>query len=79
MDLAMSLCPSCGLQLSGSPELCAHHHAAYDDGWAAANRIMCDFIHRRKIPPRLSFAERDDDVGAPDMVEVASARTRSLD
>jgi hypothetical protein len=60
----MSLCASCGLQLIGDADLCPHHHCVYGDGWAVANRIMCDFFHRKKIPPRLSRADRDDEFWA---------------
>ena len=60
----MSLCASCGLQLSGDAGLCPHHHCVYGDDWAVANRIMCDFFHRGKIPPRLAQTERDDDFWA---------------
>jgi len=55
----MSLCASCGLQLAGDATLCPHHHIANDD-WAAANRIMCNGIHRGQWAPRLSPTERDD-------------------
>jgi len=61
---SMSLCASCGLQLSGDAGLCPHHHCVYGDDWAVANRIMCDFFHRRKVPPRLTQPERDDDFWA---------------
>jgi hypothetical protein len=61
---SMSLCASCGLQLSGDAGLCPHHHCVYGDDWAVANRIMCDFFHRRKVPPRLAQTERDDDFWA---------------
>jgi hypothetical protein len=60
----MSLCASCGLQLTGDAGLCPHHHCVYGDDWAVANRIMCDFFHRKKVPPRLSQSERDDDFWA---------------
>jgi hypothetical protein len=33
----------------------------YGDDWAEANRIMCDFFHRGKLPARLAQKERDDD------------------
>jgi hypothetical protein len=36
----------------------------YGDDWAIANRIMCDFFHRRKVPPRLAQHDRDDDFWA---------------
>jgi hypothetical protein len=60
----MSLCASCGLQLSGDAALCPHHHCVYGDDWAVANRIMCDFFHRKKVPPRLAQSDRDDDFWA---------------
>jgi hypothetical protein len=60
----MSLCASCGLQLTGDAGLCPHHHCVYGDDWAVANRIMCDFFHRKKVPPRLSQSDRDDDFWA---------------
>jgi hypothetical protein len=60
----MSLCASCGLQLTGDAALCPHHHCVYGDDWAVANRIMCDFFHRGKVPPRLAVNERDDDFWA---------------
>lgn len=60
----MSLCASCGLQLSGDAALCPHHHCVYGDDWAVANRIMCDFFHRKKVPPRLAQPDRDDDFWA---------------
>lgn len=60
----MSLCASCGLQLSGDTGLCPHHHCVYGDDWAKGNKIMCDFIHRKKVPPRLPKEERDDDFWA---------------
>ena len=57
----VSVCASCGLQLSGESALCPHHHCVFGDDWATANRLMCDFFHRGKIPPRLGPKERDDD------------------
>lgn len=57
----ISLCAACGQQLAASTALCAHHATA-EGGWAAGNRIMCDFFHRRIAPPRLGLAERERDV-----------------
>lgn len=57
----MTLCVSCGLQLSGVDALCPHHYCVYGKDWAVANRIMCDFFHRKKAPPRLWRIEREDD------------------
>lgn len=56
-------CPSCGLQLRDA-EICPHHHTVYGDDWATSNRIMCDWLHRGKVPLRLSYAERDTDFWA---------------
>jgi hypothetical protein len=59
----VSLCAACGLQTTGG-DLCPHHHVVYGDDWAAANRILCDLLHRGKVPPRLTPAERNDDFWA---------------
>jgi hypothetical protein len=45
----------------GNEELCIHHHTVYADDWAKANRILCDFFHRGKVPARLTPPEREDD------------------
>ncbi len=60
----MSICASCGLNLSGDAGLCSHHHLVYGDDWALSNKIMCDFFHRGKIPRRLDRVNRDDDFWA---------------
>ena len=59
----VSRCASCGIETSDEIGLCPHHqsvHGARD--WAAANRIMCDFFHRQRVPRRLLEADRGDDV-----------------
>ena len=58
----MSLCAACGLPLFGEVALCPHHHCAYGDDWAASNRIMCNFIHRGVVPPRVLPGERNEDL-----------------
>ena len=57
----VSPCAQCGTELSGDAALCPHHHCVYGDDWAFANRIMCDFFHRGKVPARLTEPERSDD------------------
>jgi hypothetical protein len=57
----MSMCPVCGQQLSGSAGLCPQHTGGSVSGWAAGNRIMCDFFHRGITPPRLNAVDRVDD------------------
>jgi hypothetical protein len=65
----MTLCASCRTQLPDEEGLCRHHDSAYGDQWAASNRIMCDFLHRKKVPPRLEPAERDNEFSEyPDAV-----------
>jgi hypothetical protein len=54
-------CAQCGLPVSGDSDLCPHHHAFGDGDWAAANRIMCDLLHRGVRPPRLNEVERNSD------------------
>lgn len=62
----MALCSACGLRLTGTLSLCPHHHCVYGDDWAQANRIMCDFFHRKKdIPRLLKIKRRDDDYWDP--------------
>jgi hypothetical protein len=56
----MGLCASCGQLIDG--DLCPHHLAADGDAWAAANRILCDFLHRKKVPARLPRSEREDEL-----------------
>jgi hypothetical protein len=46
----MSLCAICCVELVGDAGLCSHHLYLYDDAWAVANRGMCDFLHRKKVP-----------------------------
>lgn len=60
----MSLCVSCGLALAGDADFCPHHQTGYAEDWAAANRIMCDFVHRKWIPPSPPSSLREDDVWA---------------
>lgn len=55
----MSFCASCGSSLSGDVDLCSHHHTGQADDWARANRLMCDFLHRKWIP---SAMETPDEV-----------------
>ena len=61
----MSLCTSCGSSIPGDLALCGHHHNVHGDDWAPSNRIMCNFIHRGIVPPRLDKDKRDDDLYAP--------------
>ena len=55
----MRICPFCALTTAGDGELCAHH-AATDKDWAVGNRAMCDFLHRRVVPPPTFEDEGDD-------------------
>ena len=59
----MSVCASCGLAITDNTELCRHHVSQGDD-WAQSNRIMCDFVHRKKIPSRLPVEIRGDELWA---------------
>jgi hypothetical protein len=57
----MSLCVSCGLALTGDADFCPHHQTGYAEDWAVANRIMCDFVHRKWIPPTPPSSLHEDD------------------
>jgi hypothetical protein len=42
----MSLCVICGYSTHTDGDVCSQHTASFADDWAAANRQMCDFLHR---------------------------------
>jgi hypothetical protein len=54
----MSLCVLCAQPTLGPGNIYDYHMYAHGDDWAAANRIMCDFLHRGVVPP--APCERDD-------------------
>ena len=58
----MNRCDQCGGELPGAFMLCPHHYLGDDPGWAATNRIMCDFVHRGFVPQRLEPGGREDDL-----------------
>ena len=41
--------------------MCAHHVPASGNAWAENNRLMCDLLHRGRVPPRLPLAEREEE------------------
>ena len=59
----MSLCAACGFDIPEDISLCPHHDHGTSGGrdWARGNRIMCDFLHRRKAPGRLGETQRVDE------------------
>jgi len=57
----MSLCAACGVEIPGDGTLCANHAPDSGDDWAENNRLMCDLLHRRRVPPRLPPAEREEE------------------
>jgi hypothetical protein len=60
----MSFCASCGSSLSGDVDLCPHHHTGQPDDWAQTNRLMCDFLHRKWIPPSMETPDEVDETWA---------------
>ena len=46
----MSLCALCGQSTGGDYGICLYHVRPDHDNWAAANRRMCDFLHRGIVP-----------------------------
>ena len=56
----MSICAACGLTIVGDTSLCPHHHCVYGDGWAVANRLYCDGLHRGRWGSRLPEAQRQE-------------------
>ena len=59
----MNRCALCNIEVPGRWSLCAHHDAQ-EIGWAASNRIMCDFLHRGVPPPRVNAGANDNDLRA---------------
>ena len=57
----MNRCAWCNVEMATGSGLCAHHDTS-ESGWAASNRIMCDFLHRGLEPPRVGDGERDEDL-----------------
>ena len=55
----MSLCVVCGGSNPDAGNICSYHLST-EDNWAVGNRIMCDFVHRAIVPPRLAPAERGE-------------------
>ena len=53
-------CAFCGQEIVADAGLCGQHSRPAEPRWAAVNRIMCDLVHRRVVPARLSPAERHD-------------------
>lgn len=60
----MPHCAACTLELDNDRGLCPHHDVRSADQWAASNKIWCDYFHRRIPIPRLTKAERDEEVWA---------------
>jgi hypothetical protein len=60
--IVMSRCSVCGQQIVGNMAFCPHHVGGAPEGWATSNRIMCDFLHRGIVPPRLGAVDRLDDL-----------------
>jgi hypothetical protein len=58
----VATCTLCRAEVSSGAELCLYHLGTEANDWAATNRIMCDFFHRKKVPPRLAPAQRDEEV-----------------
>lgn len=58
----MSLCAACGSELTDGTFLCRHHYLAAEDHWAEGNRILCDLLHRGKLPDRLAKDQREEEI-----------------
>src|SRR5437899_13052689 len=46
----MGLCAACGVRIPGNGTLCAHHVPGSCNHWAENNRLMCDLLHRGRVP-----------------------------
>lgn len=73
------LCAQCGVVAAVRDGLCGTHLPTLEkaeDEWATTNRIMCDFFHRQKLPPRIDSEHRKsfwpDDDNPDDTILVVS-------
>jgi hypothetical protein len=55
----MSRCSSCGAPNPIPTGIC-EHHIANEENWAVANRVFCDWLHRRiepaYVPPPIDLS-----------------------
>lgn len=58
----MSRCVSCGSDLTDGSLLCRHHALNAEERWSEGNRLLCDLLHRGKVPPRLAQGQREEEV-----------------
>lgn len=58
----MTQCVSCGSELTDGSLLCRHHSLSADERWSDGNRLLCDLLHRGKVPPRLPERQREEEV-----------------
>lgn len=58
----MNICLVCGMTVPAGTAVCPGHEIVADRAWSQSNRIICDFVHRGKEPPRLSREEREPSV-----------------
>lgn len=70
-EISVTLCSACGLQTNVDTSICSHHHLANGDDWAVSNRIICDLIHRRLAPIRLTLAQLADEYNPYPPADVA--------
>lgn len=54
----MSVCALCGQPTLGE-DICFFHIVREPGNWAAANRTMCNFVHRGIVPPASLEPEAD--------------------
>jgi hypothetical protein len=57
----MSVCAICGGPIAGKAGLCGGHALGADARWAMTNRVMCDLLHRGKLPVRIGTADLDEE------------------
>ena len=57
----MSVCVQCGIERDDGALLCPQHERESLDTWAEGNRIICDWIHRGKLPERAPDPQAEDE------------------
>ena len=67
----MNICVICASPIANEETLCSAHPLMHDHEWATANRQMCDFIHRGKVPPPGAREAWEDELHVSEVRELA--------
>lgn len=68
----MSVCAICASVIADGEALCSAHPLAPDLDWSVANRLMCDFIHRGRVPARVIEEHSEEELLEPQVCDLAT-------